>query len=214
MERQQDPEGAAGRAQVRVERDPDGVGRSEGAERPSPWPDGSAGERNFAGAGPIAGRTGTGNGERRREEPMKGDGMAERLLESGVDALAVTAALSSRSGGRHVASRRIRCGAAGGARHAEARGAERADLVHELRLAVKEMRESRYWLTLIDRAWPGDLYRTCAARCVNWPKRPANSRPSLRRRRARPRPARDGREPVPGSRFPAVRFPVDTVGAI
>ena len=74
---------------------------------------------------------------------MNGDGRAERLLESGVDALAVTAAVSSRPGARHVASRPIRRGTAGGARHAEARGARiRADFVHKLRLAVKEMRES------------------------------------------------------------------------
>ena len=68
---------------------------------------------------------------------MKGDGMAERMPESGVDAPAATAALSSRPGARHVASQPIRRGAAGGARHAEARGAEsRADFVHRLRPAV------------------------------------------------------------------------------
>ena len=46
-----------------------------------------------------------------------------------------------------------RCGPAAGAHYEEARGAEsRADFVHKLGVALKELRETVHWLKLIDRA--------------------------------------------------------------
>ena len=46
-----------------------------------------------------------------------------------------------------------RCGPAGGANYEEARGAESpADFVHKVRIALEEVRETRYWLKLILRA--------------------------------------------------------------
>ena len=71
---------------------------------------------------------------------MKGDDIAERLLEFAI-------------AGRRLASQLVRAGTAGGAHYEEARGAEsRADFVHKIRLAAKEVRESRYWLNVIQRA--------------------------------------------------------------
>src|SRR5262245_41375795 len=81
---------------------------------------------------------------------MKGDDIAERLLRYGVCMLEIGSGLPTRVGGRHVASQLIRSGTAGGAHYAEARGAEsRADFVHKLKLAAKEVRESQYWLALV-----------------------------------------------------------------
>jgi len=49
--------------------------------------------------------------------------------------------------GRHVAAQLIRCATSPGANYEEARAAEsRADFVHKLGIALKEVRESRYWL--------------------------------------------------------------------
>ena len=46
-----------------------------------------------------------------------------------------------------------RCGPSAGANYEEARGAESsAEFVHKVRIALKELRETRYWLKLILRA--------------------------------------------------------------
>ena len=84
---------------------------------------------------------------------MKGDDIAERLLEFAVAVLKITARLPANSPGLYLASQLVRAGTAGGAHYEEARGAEsRADFVHKIRLAAKEVRESRYWLNVIQRA--------------------------------------------------------------
>jgi four helix bundle protein len=84
---------------------------------------------------------------------MKGDDIAERLLVFAVAVLEITTRLPANSPGRHLASQLARAGTAGGAHYEEARGAEsRADFVHKIRLATKEVRESRYWLNVIQRA--------------------------------------------------------------
>jgi len=52
----------------------------------------------------------------------------------------------------HIAKQLVRCGTAPAAHYAEARGAEsRRDFVHKMRLALKELRESLVWITLIRR---------------------------------------------------------------
>ena len=84
---------------------------------------------------------------------MKGDDIAERLLEFAVAVLELTTRLPANSPGRHLASQLVLAGTAGGAHYEEVRGAEsRADFVHKIRFAAKEVRESRYWLNVIQRA--------------------------------------------------------------
>jgi four helix bundle protein len=47
----------------------------------------------------------------------------------------------------------VEAGTSVGAHYEEARGAEsRADFVHKLGIALKECRETRYWLRVVDRA--------------------------------------------------------------
>jgi four helix bundle protein len=61
---------------------------------------------------------------------------------------------------KHVASRLARSSTAAGASYEEARAAEsRADFVHELGVALKEVRESVYWVRLIARVSNLDLAR-------------------------------------------------------
>ncbi|MBI5537948.1 MAG: four helix bundle protein [Deltaproteobacteria bacterium] len=83
----------------------------------------------------------------------KGDDIAERLLDFAAGVVNLLPALSNRPGAANVVKQLERCGPAGGANYEEARGAEsRADFVHKVRIALKEVREARYWLRLIVRA--------------------------------------------------------------
>ena len=84
---------------------------------------------------------------------MKGDDLAERLMRFAVLVIRLTQALPKGLVGRHIAGQLIRAGTSVGANHEEARGAEsRADFIHKLGVACKELRESSYWLLLIHHA--------------------------------------------------------------
>ena len=55
--------------------------------------------------------------------------------------------------GRHVAGQLVRCGTSFGPNYEEGRAAEsRRDFIHKLRISLKELRETRYWLRFIVRA--------------------------------------------------------------
>ena len=58
--------------------------------------------------------------------------------------------LPKTTAGRHVARQVLRSGTSPAPNYAEARGAEsRADFVHKLRIAVKELNETGIWLLII-----------------------------------------------------------------
>lgn len=86
-----------------------------------------------------------------------GSDIAARLLELAVGALRLASRLPRTPAGRHVASQLVRSATGGGANYEEARAAEsREDFVHKVRVAAKEVRESVFWLTLIQRSgWVG-----------------------------------------------------------
>ena len=53
---------------------------------------------------------------------------------------------------RHIASQLVRSGTGVGSNVHEARGAEsRADFIHKMQIALKEARESSFWLALLRR---------------------------------------------------------------
>ena len=84
---------------------------------------------------------------------MKGDDIAQRLEIFAVRSLSVVNALPKTPAGRHIAGQLLRCASSPGANYEEARGAEsRADFIHKLRIVLKELQESRYWLRVIARA--------------------------------------------------------------
>jgi four helix bundle protein len=84
---------------------------------------------------------------------VKGDDIAERLLDFGARVIKLTSALPRTYAGRHVANQLLRCGTGAGANYEEGRGAEsRADFIHKLGIAWKEIREALYWLKLIHRS--------------------------------------------------------------
>jgi len=97
---------------------------------------------------------GIGNNRMRISEvDMKGDDLADRLLDLSVAVIELAALLPKTYTGRHIARQVIRSATAGGANYEEARGAQsRADFIHKMTLALKEARETLYWLKIMGRA--------------------------------------------------------------
>lgn len=64
----------------------------------------------------------------------------------------IVSALSKDERGSHIAGQLVRSGTSPAANYAEARDAEsRRDFVHKLKLVLKELRESLFWLRLSKR---------------------------------------------------------------
>lgn len=77
----------------------------------------------------------------------------ERYLAFGAEILKLLPQLPQNKGGAHVGDQLFRSGTSVGAHLQEARAAEsRADFVHKMQMALKEMREAKYWLSLITAA--------------------------------------------------------------
>ena len=86
------------------------------------------------------------------EKPMRGDDIAERLLEFAVRVVRLASALPKSSVGQHICVQIVHSGTSAGANYEEARGAEsHADFAHKLGVSLKELRETRYWLNIISR---------------------------------------------------------------
>jgi four helix bundle protein len=77
----------------------------------------------------------------------------ERLLEYAVRATRLVDALPKTLVGRHVAGQLLWSATSVGANYEEAQGAEsKEDFTHKLQVALKELRESNYWLRLISKS--------------------------------------------------------------
>src|SRR4051812_12143688 len=88
--------------------------------------------------------------------------LEERLLEYAAAIVRLVAKLSRTRAGNHVAKQLLRSGTSPLPNHAEAQAAESPeDFVHKLRISLKELRESKRWLLLIQRVPmvknPGEL---------------------------------------------------------
>jgi four helix bundle protein len=89
----------------------------------------------------------------RLSDSMNPDILSDRLLDLAARVGNVVDALPDTRLGRHIASQLVRSGTSPLPNYEEARGAEsRADFVHKLNIALKELRESRAWLRLIIRS--------------------------------------------------------------
>ena len=82
---------------------------------------------------------------------MKGDNIAARLLSFGAGVVRLVSSLPQERVGKHIGDQLLRSATSGGANYEEARSAQsRRDFVHKVSLAAKEMRESLYWLGLVE----------------------------------------------------------------
>ena len=87
-----------------------------------------------------------------RDETLA-DELQNRLIDFVVRIINVADALPSSPAGRHISGQILRCGTSPAPNYAEARGAEsRADFVHKLKIALKELNETSVWLRVIGRA--------------------------------------------------------------
>jgi|ERR1051325_42027 four helix bundle protein len=83
---------------------------------------------------------------------MTADELSERLLEFAVRVGKIIDALPDTRLGRHVAGQLVRCGTSGPPNYEEGCAAEsRADFIHKLKVVLKELRETRFWLRYIVR---------------------------------------------------------------
>jgi four helix bundle protein len=81
---------------------------------------------------------------------MSGENLSERLLDFAARVGKVVDALPDTRMGRHIAGQLVKCGTSPAPNYEEACAAEsRADFIHKLRIALKELRESRCWIRLI-----------------------------------------------------------------
>jgi len=76
----------------------------------------------------------------------------DRLLAFTERLLGVVESLPPTRIGNHIAGQLTRCGTSPLANYAEAQGGEsHADFLHKLKVALKELRETRVWLLLVQR---------------------------------------------------------------
>ncbi len=79
--------------------------------------------------------------------------LAERLLDFGAEVVKLTEGLPNTIAGKRIGDQLLRSGTSVGANYEEAQAAEsRKDFIHKLQLALKELRETHYWLRLLGKA--------------------------------------------------------------
>ncbi len=83
----------------------------------------------------------------------KGDDIQERLIDFAVNIIQLTSKLTKSSAEKHVAKQILRSGTSPAPNYAEARSAESSnDFVHKLKVALKELNETKVWLQIIVRS--------------------------------------------------------------
>jgi len=82
----------------------------------------------------------------------KRDQLTNRLLDFAALVVKFINTLPNTVVGRYIGGQLVRSGTSPGANYEEACGAEsRADFIHKLSIVLKELKESRFWLRLIQR---------------------------------------------------------------
>jgi len=84
---------------------------------------------------------------------MKGENISIRLRRFAAQVIRLCQAFPKGPAAKHILVQLVRAATGGGSNYEEARGAEsRADFIHKVGVANKEMREALYWLRLIQDA--------------------------------------------------------------
>ena len=79
--------------------------------------------------------------------------LEERLIDFAVRIIRMAESLPKTKTGNHISGQLIRSGTSPAPNYGEAQSAEsRADFIHKMRLALKELRETRVWLLITMRA--------------------------------------------------------------
>jgi four helix bundle protein len=79
--------------------------------------------------------------------------LQDRLIDFAVKVIKVTEALPNSRTGNHIRGQLLRCGTSAAANYGEAQSAEsRSDFIHKIKIVLKELRETKVWMILIQRA--------------------------------------------------------------
>ena len=79
--------------------------------------------------------------------------LEDRLLEFSAHVIRLVDALPNTRASNHIAGQLLRCGTSPYGNHGEVEAAEsRKDFVHKLRVCLKELKETRRWLRLLQKA--------------------------------------------------------------
>ncbi len=78
--------------------------------------------------------------------------LEKRLIDFAVRVINVVEALPNTRAGNHIAGQLVRCGTSPAPNYGEAQSAEsRNDFIHKIKIVLKELRETRVWLKIIQR---------------------------------------------------------------
>ena len=84
------------------------------------------------------------------KDHSQSDQLEQRLIEFAARIIRFSEDLHQTATNRHISTQILRCGTAGAANYAEARGAEsRADFIHKLGIVRKELNETAVWLKIV-----------------------------------------------------------------
>ncbi len=79
--------------------------------------------------------------------------LEERLIDFAVRIIKLTEALPKTRAGNHISSQILRSGTSPAPNYAEAQSGEsRGDFVHKVKVALKELRETKVWLRMMAKA--------------------------------------------------------------
>ena len=79
--------------------------------------------------------------------------LEERLIDFAVKIIKLSEALPSTRTGNHIRGQLLRSGTSPAPNYAEAQSAEsRSDFVHKIKIALKELRETKVWLKMTGKA--------------------------------------------------------------
>lgn len=89
--------------------------------------------------------------ERKKKKAQQYD-LQERLIDFSIKIISVVERLPNTRVGNHIANQLIKSGTSPAANYGEAQSSEsRNDFIHKMRLALKELRETRVWLLITER---------------------------------------------------------------
>jgi four helix bundle protein len=90
--------------------------------------------------------------------------LEDRLIDFAVRIVRIADRLPKTRTCNHIAGQITRCGTSSAPNYGEAQGAEsHDDFVHKIRLCLKELRETRVWLKIIQRINPSKMVDDAAA---------------------------------------------------
>ena len=97
-------------------------------------------------------------------QESKAGKLAERTVDYGLAVMEYCESLPRTAAGRHVGDQLLRSATSVAANYAEASEAEStADFVHKMKVAMKELKESRVWLTFASRLAPCEAVESLCA---------------------------------------------------